>query len=134
MLVNEYAEKGEPMNTLLAAGATVIVMSQRGRNLLRRAVVYGVANAMSVGETVASAASGVAQSAERVASSAGDLAGDLVGEAQQARQGAEQPHDGTQKQGTPYGTQKQGTPSDTRAQARRPRQPRTQPKPPGASP
>jgi hypothetical protein len=63
-------------------------MSERGRSLVRRAVVYGLANAMSAGETFSSAATEVAQGAERVASSAGGLAGDLVGEAQQARHSA----------------------------------------------
>ena len=77
------------MNPWVAAGATAVLMSERGRTFLRRVAVYGVANVMNAGETFASAATEVAHGAERVASSAGDLAGDLVGEAQQARQGAE---------------------------------------------
>ena len=76
------------MNAWFAAGATAVLMSERGRNLVRRGVVYGVANVMNFGETVASAATDVAHGAERVASGAGDLAGDLVGEAQQTRRGA----------------------------------------------
>ena len=77
------------MNTRFAVGATAALMSERGRNASRRVVVYGLANAMSAGETFTSAATEVAHGAERVASSAGDLAGDLVGEAQHARQGAD---------------------------------------------
>jgi hypothetical protein len=64
-------------------------MSERGRNLLRRGVVYAVANAMNAGETFAGAATEVAHGAERVASSAGGLAGNLAGEAQEARHSAE---------------------------------------------
>ena len=74
------------MNAWVAAGATAVLMSERGRNFLRRVAVYGVANVMNAGESFAIAATDVAHGAERVASSAGDLAGDLVGEAQQARQ------------------------------------------------
>jgi hypothetical protein len=76
------------MNAWFAAGATAVLMSERGRNLLRRGLVYGVANVMNFGESVAVTATDVAHGAERVASSAGDLAGDLVGEAQQTRRGA----------------------------------------------
>jgi len=76
------------MNAWFAAGATAVLMSERGRNLLRRGLVHGVANVMSFGESVAVTATDVAHGAERVASSAGDLAGDLVGEAQQTRRGA----------------------------------------------
>jgi hypothetical protein len=74
------------MNALFAAGATAALMSERGRNLLRRGVVYAVAGAINVGETLASGATDVAHKAERVASSASDLAGNLVGEAQETRQ------------------------------------------------
>ena len=77
------------MNAWVAAGATAVLMSERGRNFVRRVAVYGVANVMNAGESFASAATDVAHGAERVASSAGDLAGDLVGEAQQARQTAD---------------------------------------------
>jgi hypothetical protein len=77
------------MNPWFAAGATAILVSERGRNLLRRGIVYAVANAMNAGDTFASAATEVAHGAERVASSAGGLAGDLVGEAQEARNSAE---------------------------------------------
>ena len=76
------------MNPWFAAGATAIVMSERGRNLLRRGVVYAVANAMNAGETFAGAATEVAHGAERVASSAGGVAGGLVGEAREARHSA----------------------------------------------
>lgn len=78
------------MNTWFAVGATAVLMSEKGRNALRRVIVYGVANVMNAGDTFTSAATEVAHGAERVASSAGDLASDLVGEAQQARAGAEQ--------------------------------------------
>jgi len=73
------------MNAWVAAGATAVLMSERGRSFIRRVAVYGVANVMNAGETFTSAATEVAHGAERVASSAGDLAGDLVGEARQAR-------------------------------------------------
>jgi len=76
------------MNTWVAAGATAVVMSERGRNALRRGLVGGIAAAMTVGKTVSTAAVGVAHGAERVASSAGDFAGDLVGEAQESRSGS----------------------------------------------
>ncbi len=68
------------MNPWFAAGATAILMSERGRNLLRRSIVYAVANAMNAGETFAGAATEVAHGAERVASSAGGLAGGLFSE------------------------------------------------------
>lgn len=85
--------EGSTMNAWVAAGATALVMSERGRNFVRRVAVYGVANVMNASETFASAATSaateVAHGAERVATSAGDLAGDLVGDAQQARHGAD---------------------------------------------
>jgi hypothetical protein len=71
-----------PMNAWVAAGATAALMSERGRSLLRRGLVYAAAGAMNAGEALASGATEVAHGAERVASSAGDLAGGLVGEAQ----------------------------------------------------
>ncbi len=83
------------MNAWFAAGATAVVMSERGRSLLRRGLVYGLASAMNAGETFTSAATGVAHGAESVASSAGDLAGDLVGEAKQTRRGEEGTNSGS---------------------------------------
>jgi hypothetical protein len=77
------------MNPWVAAGATAALMSERGRSLLRRGLVYAVAGAMNAGAALASGATEVAHGAERVASSAGDLAGGLVGEAQKTRQSSD---------------------------------------------
>jgi hypothetical protein len=77
------------MNAWVAAGATAALMSERGRSLLRRGLVYAVAGAMNAGEALASGATEVAHGAERVASSAGGLAGGLVGEAQETRQSSD---------------------------------------------
>jgi len=73
------------MNVWLAAGGTAALMSERGRQLLRRGAVYGLAGAITVGEAVASAAKSVAEEAEHVASSGRDMASDLVSEARQSR-------------------------------------------------
>jgi hypothetical protein len=88
------------MNTWVAAGATAVVVSERGRNAVRRGVVLGLATAMAVGRTVASAATEVAHGAERAASSAGGFAGDLVGEAQDARSGASKKRKRSEARGT----------------------------------
>jgi hypothetical protein len=101
------------MNAWVAAGATAVLMSERGRNFLRRAAVYGVANVMNAGETFASAATDVAHGAERVASSAGDLAGDLVSEAQHARQEA----DGKTARPAPKSSRQSGRARSSRAKS-----------------
>ncbi len=102
------------MNAWFAAGATAVLMSERGRNLVRRGVVYVVANAMNAGETFTSAATEVAHGAERVASSAGDLAGDLVGEAQHARHG---PEDGAAEKASAPAPKRERPARSTRAKA-----------------
>jgi hypothetical protein len=52
----------------LAVAATAALMSERARRVLRRGAVYGIAGAMSVGETVTSAARSVGRDSERESS------------------------------------------------------------------
>jgi len=87
------------MNPLVVVGATAVVLSKRGRSVIRKGVVYGLAGALTAGDavvsatkgathqaehaggTVTSAARGVTHGAEKVASTASDLVGGLVAEA-----------------------------------------------------
>jgi hypothetical protein len=66
----------------LAVAATAALMSPRARHLLRRGAVYGVAGAMSLGETMASTARRVGGDDGRVTSSNGST---RPGEAVQPR-------------------------------------------------
>ena len=52
----------------LAVAATAALMSERSRQVLRRGAVYGIAAAMSAGETVASAARSVGLDGDRESS------------------------------------------------------------------
>jgi hypothetical protein len=63
------------MNPLLAAGAGAFLVSDRGRQLVRRGMIFGLAQLIAAGETAAKAA------AEATAT-AGNVATDAAGTAQ----------------------------------------------------
>ena len=65
------------------AAVTAVVFSPRGRRLLRRGAVYGLAGLLVVGDALASVARGVGQGAQRVGASAAQAARTTMEQAQQ---------------------------------------------------
>jgi hypothetical protein len=99
MMAAEALKEAE-MNPWLAAGAGALLVSERGRQLVRRGVVYGLAQLISAGEAAVQTASETTSTAGNVASGAAHTAqhgGDsvvsaltgIVAEAKQQAHGAE---------------------------------------------
>jgi hypothetical protein len=62
------------MNPWLAAGAGALLVSERGRQLVRRGLVYGLAQLIAAGETAAQTAGEATTTAGNVASGAAHTA------------------------------------------------------------
>lgn len=88
------------MNPWIVAGAAGVMMTKRGRAIVRKGVVYGLAGAVTAGEALLGAARGAGSTAEgaatatgsRISAAAGNvkhgaehLAGGLVAEARSLR-------------------------------------------------
>jgi hypothetical protein len=71
------------------AAVTAVVFSPRGRRLLRRGAVYGLAGLLIAGDALASVARGVGQGAQRVGASAAQAARTTMEQAQQQASTAE---------------------------------------------
>ena len=95
------------MNPWLAAGAGALLVSERGRQLVRRGLVYGLAQLIAAGETAAEAtttagnvASGAAHTAQHGGDSVVSALSGIVAEAKQQAHGG----DGTEQESTPKPT------------------------------
>lgn len=69
----------------IAVAATALVASPRARSVVRKGLVYGLAGLMRMGDTVSSAARGVAENAQQAASSTGTMVREANVEAQTQR-------------------------------------------------
>jgi hypothetical protein len=58
----------------VTAAVTAVVFSPKGRKLLRRGAVYGLAGLLVVGDALSSVARGVGQGAQKVGASAAQAA------------------------------------------------------------
>jgi hypothetical protein len=72
MALQEYFES----EVAVAVAATAALMSPRGRRLLRRGAVYGVAGALKATDVVTAAARGVAQGVGAQTTGSDHVAGD----------------------------------------------------------
>jgi hypothetical protein len=86
LVTSSALNREEAMNPILVAAGTAALFSKRVRGVVRKGVVYGLAGALEIGDTVASAARGAAHEAEEKATG---LRGKVSGAAQGVAHGAE---------------------------------------------
>lgn len=71
----------------LAVAATALVTSPQARAVMRRGLVYGLAGIFRLGDSVSSAARGVAEGAQQAASSTGSVVQEASTEARGSARG-----------------------------------------------
>jgi hypothetical protein len=86
----EFEDYLEP-EVAIAAAVAAVVFSPKGRQLLRRGAVYGLAGALVAGESIASVARGVGQGFKAAGAAAAQATSDGM---QQAAEQPPQPREG----------------------------------------
>ena len=105
----------------VTAAVTAVVFSPKGRKLLRRGAVYGLAGLLAVGDALSSVARGVGQGAQKVGASAAQAARTTMEQAQQQASTMQastesSPTGTTRKTTNKGGTSQKGAPEGTDSQ------------------